>query len=72
MAMLLGEIRGDVKHILSGLTAVKADINEIDQRLVNVEKFQTRATAYVPALIFVITLAGNSVVDWFVARFFGG
>lgn len=68
---LLGELSADVKHILSALdrnqreteklrTEFREEIDEMNDRLTKLEKFNVRVLAYVSIALPVIVLA----LDW--------
>lgn len=65
---LLGELRADVKHILSGLQQskqeikdlradIEVDTKQLNARLTKVEKFNTRIVAYASVALPVLMIA---------------
>lgn len=65
---LLGELRADVKHILSGLqqskqeikdlrSDIEVDTKQLNARLTKVEKFNTRIVAYASVALPVLMIA---------------
>ena len=68
---LLGELRADVKHILSGLrqskeemkdlrAEIEQDTQQLNDRLSKVEKFNTKVIAYASVLLPVLMI----VLQW--------
>lgn len=62
-ALMMGEIRSDVKHILNSLPQFRKDMENMELRLTKVESYNMRVLGMAAVAIPVMTL----VVNWFVA-----